>query len=76
MLAFLAAIAALIQQILPLVPAVVGLGETIKQLWALGSSVASSGADPTHDDWAQLVSIQTAVLKQIQPQLTPGDGTS
>jgi len=65
MLAFLAAIAAIIQTLTPLIPTVVGIGATVKQLFDLGSQVVASGADPTHDQWATLVTMQNSALAQV-----------
>jgi len=65
MLAFLAAIAAIIQTLTPLIPTVVGIAATVKELFDLGSQVVASGADPTHDQWASLVAIQSSALAQV-----------
>jgi len=65
MLAFLAAIAAIVQTLSPLIPTVVGVAGTIKQLFDLGSQVVASGADPSHDQWAALVALQTNALAQV-----------
>ncbi len=65
MLAFLAAIAAIIQTLAPLIPTVAGIAETVKQLFDLGSQVVASGADPTHDQWAALVAMQNGALAQV-----------
>ena len=65
MLAMLASIAGIIQVLTPLIPTVVGVGETVAQLFALGNQVASSGADPTHEQWASLVAMQSAALASI-----------
>jgi hypothetical protein len=66
MLAFLAAIAAIIQELIPLAPAIVGVGTTIASLWNLGNEVVASGGDPTHDQWAALVGLQSAALAQVK----------
>ncbi len=65
MLAFLAAIAAIIQTLTPLIPTVVGVAETIKSLFDLGSAVVAAGGEPTHDQWASLVAMQNAALAQV-----------
>jgi len=65
MLVMLASIAGIIQTLTPLIPTVIGVGETVAQLFALGNQVAASGADPTHDQWASLVAMQSAALASI-----------
>ena len=65
MLAFIAALAALIAQLTPLISTVVGMSGTVKQLFDLGSQVMASGADPTHEQWATLSALQVAALAQV-----------
>lgn len=74
MLAFLAAIAAIIQTLTPLIPTVVGIAETIKALFDLGSQVVASGGDPTHDQWAALVALQTTALAKVNPPAPAANG--